>query len=111
MLECASNSMLRFIYMVMTVLEAKVEPGMWQMLRKTYASLTANVPPEIKASYLLQEQKDKNYWQIVTIWRDNAALVAMRRSEKTPIGVLIFNKVGAEPTLTIFDISKVAMPT
>jgi quinol monooxygenase YgiN len=96
--------------MVMTVLEARVQEAMWQTLRQTYKSLTATVPDEIRASYLLQDQKDKSTWRIVTIWCDMEALTVMRQSGETPTGVQIFNEAGAKPELSIFDIVDTAPP-
>lgn len=92
----------------MTVLEANVKESAWVKLIATYKSMIKELPPEIISTYLTQNQTDKTIWRIITIWNSQEALDAMRSSGQTPTGVVIFNKVGANPILSIFDISEYA---
>ncbi|MBX4197448.1 antibiotic biosynthesis monooxygenase [Candidatus Saccharibacteria bacterium] len=94
--------------MVVTILEARVDEGEWDLLRNTYKTLTQEVPPEIKGSYLMQDQKDKDVWRIVTLWKSQAALTAMRQSGEIPTGIVIFNKVGASPELSVHKVEDAA---
>jgi quinol monooxygenase YgiN len=91
--------------MVMTVLEAQVAADRWDALRRSYEA-RARLPDSgaIVESFLIQETDDGNTWRIVTVWRDQEALDAMRGSGETPTGVLIFRDADAEPRLTIFTI-------
>lgn len=90
--------------MVITVLEAKVREQFWPKLKEVYSQKTAEVPPEIISSYLLQNTNDKEVWQIVTIWRSMEDLQAMRQSGQTPTGVLIFQSANATPKLSIYAV-------
>lgn len=90
--------------MVMSVLEARVAPEGWEALRKSYSSRTVELPPGIVESFLVQNATDSAIWRIVTVWRSQDALEAMRRSGTTPTGVLIFRDAGAEPVLTIYSV-------
>lgn len=92
--------------MVLTILVAKVSENYWQTLQDTYEIMTKNVPPTIKKSYLVQDQNNRLFWKILTIWESQDALKAMRESGETPTGVIIFQKVKAEPSLAIYDIKK-----
>jgi hypothetical protein len=91
--------------MVMTVLEAQVAPERWDALRRSYEA-RARLPDTgaIVESFLIQGTDDAGTWRILTIWRDQEALDAMRGSGETPTGVLIFRDADAEPRLTIFTV-------
>ncbi len=88
--------------MVMTILEAQVTPERWDALRDSYEA-RARLPASgaIVESFLVQGTDDPGTWRIVTLWRDQAALDAMRGSGETPTGVLIFRDADAEPRLTV----------
>jgi quinol monooxygenase YgiN len=91
--------------MVMTILEAQVAPERWDALRRSYLA-RARLPDSgaIVESFLIQGTDDDGTWRIVTVWRDQEALDAMRGSGETPAGVLIFRDADAEPRLTIFTV-------
>ncbi|MVU76281.1 hypothetical protein GPX89_03375 [Nocardia sp. ET3-3] len=44
-------------------------------------------------------------WRIQTLWRDRAALDAMRNSGEPPAAPALFRKVGAEPVLEILAVA------
>jgi quinol monooxygenase YgiN len=91
--------------MVMTILEAQVAPERWEALRRSYEE-RARLPDSgaIVESFLIQGTDDGDTWRIVTVWRDQEALDAMRSSVETPTGILIFRDADAEPRLTVFTI-------
>jgi hypothetical protein len=91
--------------MVMTVLEAQVAPDRWDALRRSYEA-RGRLPDSgaIVESFLIQRTDDGSTWRIVTVWRDQEALDAMRGSGEIPTGVLIFRDADAEPRLTVFTI-------
>jgi quinol monooxygenase YgiN len=103
--QSSDNTTERSSAMVMTILEAQVAPDRWDALRSSYEA-RARLPDsgEIVESFLVQGTDDAGTWRIVTVWRDQEALDAMRGSGETPTGVLIFRDAGAEPRLTIFTI-------
>ncbi|MGC0415294.1 antibiotic biosynthesis monooxygenase family protein [Embleya sp. AB8] len=44
------------------------------------------------------------HWRIQTLWRDRAALDAMRASPEGPAAPRLFREVGADPVLALFDV-------
>jgi len=89
--------------MILTVLEAKVEPGRESELRAAYESAGTKLPPGLVRSELLRDDRDTTRWRIQTLWENRAALDAMR-SAGTPPGVLMFRAAGAEPVLAVFGV-------
>ena len=90
--------------MVMTVLEARVAKERWSDLRAAYARQTAERPPQMVATYLVQNASDPTLWRGISMWKSRAALEEMRRNTATPGGVLVFRAAGAEPTLSVYDV-------
>lgn len=90
--------------MVITVLEAHVDGKQWSDFQSDYQQRTADLPPQMVRTYLLQDVKDRTLWQIVSVWKSREALEEMRNSGDTPTGVLMFRSAGAEPRLSIFDV-------
>lgn len=43
-------------------------------------------------------------WKIQSLWRDQAALDAMRAGAEPPAAPALFRRLGAEPVLRIYDI-------
>lgn len=91
--------------MIMTILEGQVSPERWDVLRDSYEA-RARLPPSgsIVESFLIQGAPESDIWRIVTVWRSQEALEAMRNSGETPVGVLIFRDADTEPRLTIFAV-------
>ena len=91
--------------MVITILEARVEPDMVSALQAAYQNGLSHLPPQMIRTYLIQDTADKTVWRIVSVWKSRAALDEMRRSRETPEGILMFRGAGVEePILSIFDV-------
>jgi hypothetical protein len=90
--------------MVITILEATVEPANIDVLQATYQNAVEHLDEGIVQTLLLHSLKDRAIWQIVTIWENRLALEKMRQSGVTPRGLLIFRAANAEAALTIFDV-------
>jgi hypothetical protein len=91
--------------MVLTILEAHVDPKNWSTLQDDFKTRTAQLPPQMVSTCLLHGAENPSLWQILSVWKSWEALNEMRNSGVTPTGVLMFRNVGAEPTLTIFTVS------
>lgn len=89
--------------MVITTLEAKLSPEQAEKLQTLYRQAAKEAPPGF-VSYLLNSQTDRSLWRIVTTWKSQAELDAMLASGQTPRGRAMFLEVGAEPTLSIWDV-------
>ena len=94
--------------MIMTVREARVQKERWGALRAAWEDQTRRMrPPQLIESFLVQDANDGDRWRIVSLWPDRTALEEMRKAEPTPGGVVIFRAAGAEPELSLFDVSAV----
>ncbi len=90
--------------MVMTILEARVEPQNWEKLQSQFYSEVQTLDPGIIQTFLVRSKSEESLWRIITLWSSQAALDLMRASGETPRGVAIFHSADAQPTLSIFDI-------
>jgi hypothetical protein len=91
--------------MVLTILEATVAPDRAIDLETAFRAAAGQVPPGLVRSHLLCAGTDRSRWRIETLWQSRAALEVMRQSTATPAGVLMFRAAGAEPTLSVFDVT------
>ena len=94
--------------MVVTILEAHVEPDMTSALLVAYQSGLSHLPPQMIRTFLIQSTEDKTVWRILSVWKSREALDEMRSSRETPEGILMFRAAGAEPQLAIFDVAAYA---
>jgi quinol monooxygenase YgiN len=91
--------------MVMTVLEARIAEEHWTRLKQIYEGGLQQLPAQRVQTYLIQSADDPTLWRVISIWRSREALAEYRRSVEVPGGILIFRSVGAEPTLSIFEVA------
>ena len=95
--------------MVITILEAHVEPDMASALLAAYQNGLSHLPPQMLQTFLMRSAADKNLWRILSVWKSREALQEMRTSGSTPEGVLMFRAAGADdPKLSIFDVAAFA---
>ena len=90
--------------MVMTVLEARVDPARAPDLERAFREAAAELPSGIVRTSLVRDARDPSLFRIVTFWASREALQAMRASGETPKGVLMFRAAGAEPQLSVSDV-------
>jgi heme-degrading monooxygenase HmoA len=90
---------------IVTVLEARVDPHRAHDLVSAYSAGTAQMPEGLEETFLLRPVGGGDIWQIMTIWRGRAAMEAMRRASATPAGVLFFRAAGAEPLLSTYEVA------
>jgi quinol monooxygenase YgiN len=90
--------------MVITILEAHVGAEAWPAFQDDYKNRTAQLPPQMLQTFLLQDVADQTFWRIISVWKSREALDEMRNSGETPTGVLMFRSAGTEPKLSIFNV-------
>lgn len=90
--------------MVITILEAEVEPDRIPELEQTYQAATGELPPEIVETFLMRDAQKANCFRIMTVWTSREALEKIRAMFETPRGVQMFESVGARPELSIFEV-------
>ena len=90
--------------MVMTILEGRVAKENWHLLEQEFQQASQINEPGLVQSFLIQNERETDLWRILTVWESLEALQAMRKTQETPRGVLIFRHAHTEPVLGIFDI-------
>ncbi|MBN9325911.1 MAG: hypothetical protein BGO38_12410 [Cellulomonas sp. 73-145] len=90
--------------MVVTILQAEVDPVRAADLVGAYREGVGELEPGIVETYLLHDARDDTQWRIVTVWASLEALDAMRASGQTPRGVQFFAAAGAQATLTVLGV-------
>ena len=94
--------------MVMTVLEARVPQERWDDLKAAFAQSPAKMPAPMVRMFLVQSATDPAQWRAVAVWQSREALSAYQQSVEAPGGVLFFRSVGAEPTLSLYEVWQAA---
>jgi len=90
--------------MVLTILEAVVAPGRVAELQAAFRNAATETPPGLIRSHLIAAADEPTRYRIETLWSSREALLAMRQAG-TPAGVLMFRAAGAEPTLSIYNVT------
>lgn len=89
---------------VMTVLEAHVAEERWADLEQVFASRAGQRPAPLETSYLVQSADDPTIWRLVGVWRSREELEQYRQSVGVVGGVQMLRSVGAEPSLSLYEI-------
>jgi hypothetical protein len=88
---------------VLTVVSATVSEDAHEPLVAGFQKLIqGGFPDGLLRTELLQRPYGR--WCIQTLWRDRAALDAMRAGSEPPAAPTLFRSVGSEPTLEIWDV-------
>lgn len=88
---------------VLTEVSAVVAQEREAELLAGYRALTAgSLPDGLVRTELLRGADGR--WRIQTLWRDHAALDAVRAAPEPPAAPRLFRAVGAEPELVLFDV-------
>lgn len=89
---------------VLTEVAARVSRDRETDLQAGFARLLEQALPDGLLRTELLQGPD-GHWRIHTLWRDREALQAMRAGGEPPAAPRLFREVGADPTLTIFDVT------
>lgn len=88
---------------VLTIVAGDVDAAREADLLAAYRQVTAEpLPDGLEESSLLRGTEGR--WQIATLWRDRAALAAMRASGEAPAAFRVFAAAESEAVLTIFEV-------
>lgn len=90
--------------MVMTILDGRVSKENWSALEQAFQEASQVQEPGLVKSFLIHSSRETDLWRILTLWTSREALDAMRQSNETPRGVLMFRRAHTEPLLSIFDV-------
>ena len=67
-----------------------------------HAILAQDIPDGLLRTHLVHDGQGR--WAIHTLWRDQAAIDAMRAGAQPPAAPTLFRNLGVEPTLTILTV-------
>ncbi len=90
--------------MVISVLEAVVDPARVPDLERAYRDASLELTPGIVESFLSRNSQDGSEFRIVTVWKSREALEAMRASGETPKGIQVFHAAGARSRADVLDV-------
>lgn len=90
--------------MIFSILEAKVATDQWGNLKQEFEKMIEFLPEPIANTYLIQNTKAPDLWQLITIWKSMEALLEYRKTVKAPMGLLLFRKIGSEPLGTMNEV-------
>jgi heme-degrading monooxygenase HmoA len=89
---------------ILTVVSAHVDAERGDDLAEAFRRLVQRPTPDgLLRSELLRGADGR--WAVHTLWRDRAALDAMRASTDVPAAPRLFLDVGAEPSLEILELA------
>jgi hypothetical protein len=89
---------------ILTDVSAVVAPERAAGLLAAYRELVAGpLPDGLVRTELLSGQDGR--WRIQTLWRDRAALDAMRAGQEPPAAPRLFREAGADPELAVFEVA------
>ena len=90
---------------MITILEGKVSIERWAKLEESYRNGINNIPMHLIQTFLVQDQRDRETWRIISVWRSKAHFDRSEESNKlVDTCVEIFRGVDVEPTRRKFDI-------
>lgn len=89
---------------LLTVIEARVPKERWDDLRRAYAEIGGENPPERLGGYLVQSAEDPEVWQGLSVWRSAAALQAYRARVAVPAGLAVFQKLATDVKLKRYGV-------
>lgn len=88
---------------ILTIVSANLDEGQAQHLTAEFENLLAGgLPDGLLETRLLGD--GQGHWAIHSLWRDRAALDAMRASPEPPAAPALFRRFAAEPTLVVMQI-------
>jgi heme-degrading monooxygenase HmoA len=88
---------------ILTEVRATVDADREAVLVTEFRAMTAGGAPDgLVRTQLLRGPNGQ--WRIHTLWRDRAALDAMRARPEPPAAPRLFSNAGAEPSLQVYEV-------
>ena len=92
---------------VVTIVEGIVPTENFDKILEEYANVSSSKAPDgLLQSFLMQETKEPGLWRIVTVWESMEKLMKMREETKVPVAISLFQNVGAQPSVKVFEVKK-----
>jgi heme-degrading monooxygenase HmoA len=88
--------------MYVTIVEGIVDGERENNLRSAWEEKTTILPDGFIESSLLRA--DDGTWRIVTVWESREAVMAMRASGEMPAALVMFERAGSEPSVSMWTV-------
>jgi len=89
--------------MFVTMVEGGVDDAREGDLRSAWDERTSgDLPTGLVESYLMRA--DDGVWRIVTLWESKDVVMAMRATVEKPTAVLIFERAGSRPSVSMWSV-------
>ena len=89
---------------VVTIVEGKIPFSKTKEFEDAYASVKGPFPSGWVESRLIKNSSDPEIYRIETVWESRKVLEKYRTSTTTPVAVALFQKVGINPIVNIYEI-------
>ena len=90
--------------MIITIIEAQVPSNRWFDLEIAYKDKIKHNPPQLRETFLIQDNKDRKVWRIISIWHSMSEYEEAVKSMLEDTCMQIFREVDVQPTRRIFDV-------
>jgi heme-degrading monooxygenase HmoA len=89
--------------MYVTIVEGAVDAAREDDLRSAWEETTSRALPDgfIESSLL---RADDGTWRILTVWESEDAVTAMRASGERPAALVMFERAGSEPSVSMWTV-------
>jgi heme-degrading monooxygenase HmoA len=89
--------------MYVTIVEGAVDAAREEDMRSAWEETTSQALPDgfIESSLL---RADDRTWRIVTVWESEEAVMAMRASDERPAALVMFERAGSEPSVSMWTV-------
>ena len=94
--------------MFVTIVEGTVDAAREADLRSAWENKPTALPAGFIESSLLRGEE--RIWRIVTVWESKEAVMAMRASGEPPAALVMFERAGARPSVSMWTLEGVAKP-
>jgi hypothetical protein len=88
--------------MFVTIVEGAVGAAREGDLRSAWENAPTPLPAGFIESSLLR--REDGTWRIVTVWESREVVLAMRGSGQPPAAPMMFQQVGAEPSVSMWTV-------
>ncbi len=92
--------------MFATILRGRVTQQDWITLQQRYEDLFKHVPDGLLHCYLLQDNVDRNHWEIISFWKSEDAFMEAKQAGKTAACENLLCEGATVPERTCFHIRR-----
>jgi heme-degrading monooxygenase HmoA len=92
--------------MFITTLHGHVSKENRQTLEESFAKKCKRPPEGLLQSFLIHNKQDKSDWQIISLWRDEAAYLEAKATGQADTCDTLFFEAGSKPERHHYDVAE-----